>query len=207
MNDAWLAAVLNCRYRFCQRYNGSIFFLALLLLLLFFFLLLLFLSMLIFPIHLRLYGQVECRNLSRYRSPAAIGHCQLWRHRAGLLLFRWSSFLSHFYFIYFYFLHLFVSFLFVSCFVCFFVFFCFVFFLIDRNHLWLCLQFSYFFMDRVKISSRAITIQTFDVFPFHQKWLHDNRSFRIDQHSTNQFVGIYSWMVGPFRSRLSARMT
>ena len=125
MNDAWLAAVLNCRYRFCQRYNGSIFFLALLLLLLFFFLLLLFLSMLIFPIHLRLYGQVECRNLSRYRSPAAIGHCQLWRHRAGLLLFRWSSFLSHFYFIYFYFLHLFVSFLFVSCFVCFFVFFLF----------------------------------------------------------------------------------
>ena len=98
-----------------------------------------------------------------------------------------------------------VFFLFLVSFV--FLFFLFCFFFIDRNHLWLCLQFSYFFMDRVKISSRAITIQTFDVFPFHQKWLHDNRSFRIDQHSTNQFVGIYSWMVGPFRSRLSARMT
>ena len=52
--------------------------------------------MLIFPIHLRLYGQVECRNLSRYWSPVAIGYWRPWRHRAGLLLFR-SSFLLVFF--------------------------------------------------------------------------------------------------------------
>ena len=50
------------------------------------------LLMWIFPIHLRLYGQVECRNLSRYRQPRShwlFVSCSLWRHRAGLLLFRW----------------------------------------------------------------------------------------------------------------------